>query len=166
MPGAPLRLIVVIVLALSGCFGGELRPTDGDDDAPPPTGPDAAPLPCEEPVAQVESGTHYPGSACQSCHGAGGSGPRFTLAGTAYEDADGATAMPHATVTVIDADQRALQLPVAQNGNFWTTETLTFPVRVQLSLCPDAQIMTADVPAPGDCNAGSCHGNGKRVYLR
>ncbi len=164
--------VLASLMALQACDPGVYEPGVGDDDAPPETpdaalgsgamadggtlGPDAAALACETGIAQVESGEHNPGQPCQLCHGAGGDAPRFTLGGTLYTSSAGTARLPGATIVVIDANNVVHKLPSAQNGNFWTTEAITFPVTVHASLCPDTRPMISPV-ADGDCNAGGCH---------
>jgi hypothetical protein len=138
-------------------LGADAQPRDGD----------AGAIECVERATGVPSGTHFPGAACQGCHGPGGAGnaPRFTLAGTLFQGASGTAARAEATITVVDGAGKTFELPSAQNGNFWTSENVVFPVRVHASLCPDAVPMEAEVAAPGDCNAGGCHTSGSQIHL-
>lgn len=158
------------LMVLQACDPGVYEPGLGDDDAPPgaldaapggtadggPFAPDAAAQACQTEVAQVESGEHNPGQPCQLCHGAGGDAPRFTLGGTLYTSSAGTAELPGGTIVVIDANDVVHALPSAQNGNFWTTEAITFPVKTHASLCPDTRPMISPV-TDGDCNAGGCH---------
>lgn len=167
-----LLFTLIIVVSTGGCLGGEMYTVGaGDDDDTPAA--DAAPVdgdaslgPCVAQVANVPDGHHLPGTACQGCHGPAGTAPRFTLAGTLYHDVGGTSALSGATVTVVDCNDKKVQLTTTQNGNFWTTEPLGFPVRVQASLCPDSVPMLAEVATAGsDCNSASCHTAGARVHL-
>ena len=51
----------------------------------------------------------------------------------------------------------------AQNGNFWTTTALTFPIKVDASLCPATLPMSAAVSGNGACN--NCHNSTFRVHV-
>lgn len=125
---------------------------------------DAATLACRDPVATNASGKHNPGTACAGCH-TGMGAPKFTVSGTLYSDAAGTAPVVGATIHVTDATGAQLELTTAQNGNFWTSQTVAYPVRVYASRCPDAVPMVATVASPGDCNAGGCHGAGNRIHL-
>jgi hypothetical protein len=159
-----------------GCDVGSL-PDPGDDNGatpdsrPPPGSPDASTIPtavCKNTVVGVGNGNHNPGLAClqAGCHAAGGEGPTFTLAGTAYTDALGTAPQVGATITVRDAVGLTVDLPTQQNGNFYSAAVLQMPVSVYASECPGIMQMTAT--AAGDCNTGGCHDGVAatgRVYL-
>lgn len=150
--------------------GGDLGGDDDDDvDSGPGTpGPDAGEAAaCREPVNDVGGGEHNAGQACIACHAAD-DGPDFTLAGTLYGDAAGTTPLAGATIIAVDADGATVEMVTRQNGNFWTSEPLAFPVHVVATSCPDVAPMAGAVAAPGDCNAGGCHAAGApsgRVHL-
>jgi hypothetical protein len=97
-------------------------------------------------------GSMQPGSDCLSCHtaGAAGAGLDFTAAGTVYRpDGDGA-----AGAVVILTDSRSVQVSAVTNsvGNFYVTEALTTPLRVEID---DGAIVKVMARATGACNA--CH---------
>lgn len=169
MSSHPLVLCSVLA-ALAACDLGDVRDLEslpGVDAAPADPGVDGAPVACRDPVANVGSGEHNPGQACIECHAAEGA-PRFTLAGTLYVDAAGTTPLAGGTIIVTDATGATVDMVSQANGNFWTTQTLTFPVRVAASQCPDTVPMAGAITAAGDCNAGGCHAAGSssgRVHL-
>lgn len=168
------RPFVLCSLSLfAACTVGDVRDLDpqvgvdaaaGDPDPDP--GPDAAPVECRDAVPSAGNGEHNPGQACIACH-AGGEGPTFTLAGTLYADAAGTTPLAGATIVVTDATGATFDLVTHDNGNFWTNQAVTFPVRVAASRCPDTVPMVSAINA-GDCNVGGCHAAGApsgRIHL-
>ena len=46
--------------------------------------------------------------------------------------------------------------PVNANGNFYTSQAISFPAVVMASACPQGAKMTAQV-ANGACNTTACH---------
>jgi hypothetical protein len=110
----------------------------------------------------VPSGQHNAGQECQGCH-AGGGAPPFTLGGTLYSAATGGVAVAGATINVTDAAGKTVKIVSANNGNFWTTTALTFPVKVDASLCPSTLPMSATVSGNGACN--NCHNSTLRVHV-
>lgn len=170
------RLAVVVVLLVSSCTGtietGDLgSPGTGN-------GPDAglgggdgggtgtgsgsgsgsgsgAAFACKDKVVTgIGSGQHRAGQDCQSnCHNHG-----FTLSGTLYANAAGTTPMVGASITVQDAMGKTFDMVSQQNGNFYTSQSVTFPVTVTASSCPDVKPMVAKVAATGaGCNMSGCH---------
>ncbi len=127
--------------------------------------PDAAPTDCDEQVSPVGDGYHYQGAPCLPCHDRSyGSLPAFTIAGTLYSDSSGSDAVPGATIRAIDDDGRTINMITTNNGNFWSTESVAFPVTVRASMCPDTRYMPEPVAASGaDCS--SCHSSGSRMHL-
>src|SRR5579863_1750992 len=107
-----------------------------------------------------------PGIDCISCHSPTGvaSYRPWTIAGTVYNspDADAGAGAPNVQILVTDANGRQLTLVSNAAGNFYTAETLLFPLqsvmvqnqthRMQMDLnnnfIPSTSIQ-------GDCN--SCH---------
>jgi hypothetical protein len=158
--------------ALGGCFGSMLdAPADPVDAEPPDAqwpdagAPDATPIPvCVPPATSLETGHHFPGESCTGlCHD-GANGPRWTFAGTLYDNEFGSHVVPDATIHLIDADGRSLTLVTAQNGNFWTNAQLTYPIRTYASACPNLEAMVARVTS-SSCNAAACHDATRRIYL-
>jgi hypothetical protein len=88
-----------------------------------------------------------PGSNCLECHD-GGEAPRWTVAGTL-------PGMARRPLLIQDAAGRSFTRPINEVGNFWTSEPVTFPLRVSV----DGQAMPAAVNASG-ANCNSCHGEG------
>jgi len=180
-----MRLALLATILLAACDVGEITgppPPGGPDaaaaanpdgggggggaDAQVQSGsPDAAQAACKQAVNTTASGRHNAGTACLNCHGPGGGAPLWTLAGTLYASAGGGTAVAGATITVTDANGATFDMVSALNGNFWTTQTVAFPVTVVASKCPDTVPMISTLTS-GDCN--SCHtgsGSPGRVHL-
>ena len=141
--------------------GSGSNPAPGTPDAAPVAGPDAAVTgpQCRNAVQTADSGHHNPGTNCgvSGCHGGGGGGPRWTASGTLYKSAAGGTPLAGATVTVVDANGVTLDLVTAQNGNFYTGNTIALPATVYASQCPTLTQMVSSV-SNGSCN--SCHVGG------
>jgi hypothetical protein len=108
------------------------------------------------------SGHHNPGRACMQCHSAGGGAPTFTAAGTLYDALTGGKAVAGATVEIIDASGTKVSIVTSQNGNYYTSTPLTFPLTVRASGCPHDQPMISKV-MDGNCN--SCHNSTFQVHL-
>lgn len=160
---APHHIAVLLAALTTGCVGTmeEKYPSEIAGG-----GPDAGAGACDEPMVSGHDGKHYPGEACLSCHADGASAPPFTIGGTLYVDLAGSAPLPDATIHIIDAEGTDIVLPVAANGNFWSTETLAYPVSTYASLCPDSREMITPLdPSGGDCNMAGCHTAGFRVAL-
>lgn len=108
------------------------------------------------------SGHHNAGQECQGCHAPGGGAPTFYIGGTLYSAATGGAAVAGATIDITDAAGKKVQAISADNGNFWTTTPLTYPIKVDASLCPSTTPMTATVSGNGACN--NCHNSTMRVH--
>ena len=144
-------LVSAAAVALAACDPGNLY--DG-----PVIGADGDIFVCEQEVAPAGTGHHNPGMSCltSGCH-RGGGGPVYTVGGTLYDAHAGGLPVAGATVVVIDGDGNRFELPTAQNGNFWSTEPMVFPLLVRASQCPlDAPMIS--LSQNGDCNSGGCHG--------
>jgi hypothetical protein len=101
------------------------------------------------------------GKACLSCHGSSQS-PAITLGGTVYSSATGGSAVSGATVIIREADNTVLNLVTGTTGNFYTTSTISFPITISVSKCPDTVAMPS-TPTSGDCN--SCHDSSMRIHI-
>ncbi|TMQ02269.1 MAG: hypothetical protein E6J91_52845 [Deltaproteobacteria bacterium] len=108
------------------------------------------------------SGNHHPGEDCQgSCHNHG-----FTLGGTIFASANSTAPLVGATITVVDATGRTIDLVSQRNGNFYTSQTISFPVSVTASQCPNVAPMATRVTATMDgCNKGGCHASGAQGVI-
>jgi hypothetical protein len=128
------------------------------------TPPDAPGFMCRDKVTLVGDGHHHPGENCQNgCHNHG-----FKLSGTLYTSATGATPVVGATITIKDAAGFTYEMVSNTNGNFYTSSSMTFPVTVIASMCPDVHAMGGTISAAnGGCNKAGCHviGAQGRVYL-
>ncbi len=111
-------------------------------------------------------GHHRPGESClaSGCHAAGGSGPRFYLAGTAYTAKAGTAARPGATIVVPTGGGSPLKLHVAGNGNFWSETSMTINTKPKASGCPN-QVQMPTATTNGNCNSAGCHDAGRRIAL-
>ena len=160
-------MLIVLVAALGGCPagdvpGGEIKQDaatiDAAIDAPKLMWIDAAPgmgndVPCMPAATPPGNGQHNTGQNClQNCHNHG-----FTLAGTLYTNATGNTGFSGANITITDANNNTINLVTHQNGNFYTSAQIAFPVLVIASQCPSAVRMTL-AAANGACN--TCHRGG------
>ena len=108
------------------------------------------------------SGHHNAGQECQGCHAPGGGAPTFYIGGTLYSAATGGAAVAGATIDITDAGGKKVTAISADNGNFWTTTPLTYPIKVDASLCPSTTPMMASVSGNGACN--NCHNSNMRVH--
>ncbi len=93
-----------------------------------------------------------PGSDCLACHSAGGSATPWTVAGTVY--AAGA-AVAGANVRITDSAGSTFGLRTNRAGNFYTAESVAFPLRVCVERGGAADCMES-VVSQGSCN--TCHG--------
>lgn len=120
---------------------------------------------CEN-LATPPDGHHRPGETCLSggCHGAGGSGTRFYVAGTAYTSKAGTAARPGATIILPTGGGNPVKLIVAGNGNFWSTTSMTVNTKPKASGCPN-QVQMATATTSGNCNSAGCHDAGRRIAL-
>ena len=108
------------------------------------------------------SGHHNAGQECQGCHAPGGGAPTFYIGGTLYSAASGGAAVAGATINITDAAGKKVKAISASNGNFWTTTALSYPIKVDASLCPSTTPMISTVSGNGACN--NCHNSTMRVH--
>lgn len=108
------------------------------------------------------SGHHNAGQECQACHAPGGGAPTFYLGGTLYSAATGGSPVAGATIDITDAAGKKVKAISANNGNFWTTTPLSYPLKVDASLCPATTPMVSAVSGNGACN--NCHNSAMRVH--
>jgi hypothetical protein len=113
---------------------------------------------CYEAVASPGSGQHHAGDDCMQCHDAT-PGSKWTVSGTLFI---GGSAKAGATIEVVDCTGKKLELRTYENGNFYTTQAVGFPLKVRASKCPANAVMDAEV-SNGSCNASSCHKGGVHV---
>jgi hypothetical protein len=141
--------------------------TGGGPDAASASGmPDAATTVanCKNKVTSVGSGHHNAGQDCmQGCHNHG-----FTLSGTLYASANSTTPVVGASITVKDAKGVTFDMVTQNDGNFYTSNAVTFPVTVVASMCPDSHAMSGSIAAGnGGCQKSGCHqaGAAGKIYL-
>jgi hypothetical protein len=94
-----------------------------------------------------------------SCHNHG-----FTLAGTVFTAINNNTAAVGATVRIMDANSNVTDIVTRQNGNFFISTAVAFPVTVLATSCPTVQHMTGTVTA-GGCNKTGCHTANNQIHL-
>lgn len=86
---------------------------------------------------------------CLGCHGSGGEGPAWSVAGTWTKGA---------SVTIIDAAGKSVTVRGNKAGNFYTAEPLVFPLRVSVDgiTMPDPNVTTNPRP-PARLEEGGCN---------
>lgn len=96
-----------------------------------------------------------PGENCLECHDGGGA-RAWTAAGTVFHSRGAGTGegARGARVHLRDAGGRTITLETNQAGNFYTAESLRFPLRVRIEQDAQERAMGADVQS-GGCN--ECH---------
>jgi YD repeat-containing protein len=90
-----------------------------------------------------------PYSDCMECH-AGGDAPHWTVAGT--WDRRGQQ------VGITDANGKTFTRHTNLAGNFWTSEPVTFPLRVSVDGVAMSDLVQAS--SRGSCNLAACHPHG------
>lgn len=174
---AAVRRIAVLCLWLSACVGdvqgggggsgsGSGSGADASVDAPKLMWVDAASgsgVPCKNAVTPAPTlGHHNTGKNCfDNCHNHG-----FTLAGTLYTTSISNTGAGGATITVVDSNNKTVDIVVNSDGNFYTSTALAYPVLTFASSCPTAVKMNVAVAQSGrGCN--TCHGvSTLQMYLQ
>jgi len=166
-----VRALVISTLLLgAGCTGvlDEQRSSaDASLSVPTP--------PCDDVITPDTDGHHMPGEHCLQCHIQGGEGMPYTYAGTLFDSRGGAAPVAGATIHVIDANGMDAIAISQANGNFWSTDPITFPAVAFVSLCPDVRPMIGLLAEPqaagglsedASCNrpGGGCHTSGARVH--
>jgi len=147
---------LVLAVGVAACGGSNAADVDapsggsGNVDA---AGPTCRP----KSTTTLSDGHHNPGQDCMgSCHNHG-----FTAAGTLFTAASSSTPVTAATITVVDAAGHSVDLVTQQNGNFYTSVALTYPITVYASSCPTLVSMTSTINSTtkAGCNqGGTCHG--------
>jgi hypothetical protein len=177
-----MRIAAMLLAFASACVPGSIEgggtpspsgsPGPGGGDQPDAstvtttdgsTGGSADASNCKQPVtANLTSGHHNAGQDCMNgCHNHG-----FTLAGTLFASSAGGTPVVGGTVTVTDSAGKTFDMVSQQNGNFYTSNAITFPITIVGSRCPDTQMMASQVTAGnGGCNKTGCHTAGAQGYI-
>jgi len=151
----------------SGTEGPDAGASDpaGDGDGSGVDGGTVATGDCDQPVTSgLASGEHNAGRNCLDCHDGNHGAPHWTAAGTIYTAATGGAALPGATLHLTDDTGNEIILVSAANGNFWTTESITFPLHARASSCPSTRQMGGAIP-DGGCNQSGCHDSARRIAL-
>lgn len=121
--------------------------------------------PCDPPAMVTGDGHHHPGEDCLMCHHQGGMGPPFTFAGTMFETSGGSAPLAGGTFHLIDAMGTDVIVTTQSNGNFYSTDLVTFPVVAFGTLCPEVKPMIAVLrESDGSCNTSGCHTSGFRLH--
>ena len=160
-------------LVLASCVGlmEEKAPRRLASDASPfadadPLAPDADTPDCVPPTLAPGTGYHFPGEDCIACHRQAGGAPPFTIGGTLYSDEEGTMPIAGETVVIDDAYGNRLAVVTEDNGNFYSIDPISFPVKTYLAVCPTVVPMVTDVPqSSASCNSAACHTNGFRVHV-
>lgn len=155
--------LVALVFSLLACVPSGIEssnpPSPDSGNQPTPDSP-TVPVgpPCQNAVvdpAQLPDGHHFPGQDCMSsCHDHG-----FTLGGTLLKPDK--SVYPGGIITVIDANQKTVNITAGTLGNFYTAEPLVFPLTTYASACPDVAPMISTVKeGEGGCAKSGCHTGG------
>ncbi|MFH1437335.1 MAG: hypothetical protein ABIJ56_16640 [Pseudomonadota bacterium] len=117
---------------------------------------------CEPEQTSPGSGYHHPGDDCAPCHASMSGEKKWKVSGTLYASAAGEEPAAGVTIVFRDADGNVFRLITHDNGNFYTSDPVAFPITPRASRCPD----NAQMPNPtsaGNCN--NCHYDGQRIYF-
>lgn len=98
-----------------------------------------------------------PGEDCQTCHRERGeASPSWVVSGTLFPRSDSAAqdGIEGAEIRLTDARGRRLTVRTNGAGNFYTAESLEFPLRVEVHHRDSIAVMPIPVP-DGACNG--CH---------
>lgn len=112
----------------------------------------------------ADDATSKKGQACTAagCHlvaSPGAGAPGFSFAGTVFTAADGATPKPGATIKVI-AGGTTVSTVSDEDGNFYSTQTVTLPGKTLATSCPTLAPMVGQILASGGGNCNNCHVTG------
>ena len=108
---------------------------------------------CQGPTGQ----NMLPGADCTSCHSdgnIGNTGPKFTIAGTVFEDGAGTSGFEGATLRILDAAGNTFELTSNSVGNFFTSQDISFPVNAEVEVNGAIRAMGSPIES-GACN--TCH---------
>jgi hypothetical protein len=108
---------------------------------------------CGPSTCSGEGGSMLPGANCLSCH-TGGEQGKFTVAGTVFTDGNGSARSSGAVVTITDASGHSINLTTNSVGNFYTSQSVTFPITATVEQGGFTSAMGTEVSS-GACN--SCH---------
>jgi hypothetical protein len=157
-PALAVAICVASIVACTGAVGG----TDVMSTTTTTTG-DSGTSTCTSGLVWT-GGNHgspsmHPGHACVDCHSREDA-PQWTIAGTVYpslheeDDCDGTRG--GLKVVVTDATGRSLTLAVNNAGNFYTNQSVTFPIHAKVvNAATGAETAMTDAQSSGDCNG--CH---------
>ncbi len=132
----------------SGGGGGNVTDTGGGGSSCNDANEGCGPNSCSG-----EGGSMLPGANCLGCH-TGGEQGKFTAAGTVFTDSNGSGKSSGAIVTITDASGRSITLTTNSVGNFYTTQSLTFPITAEVEQGGFTSAMSSEVTT-GACN--TCH---------
>jgi len=93
-----------------------------------------------------------PNQDCLACHAGGGEGPTWTVAGTFGGKGS--------RIVVTDATGWSFTLRAAENGNFYTAESVVFPITVSVDGVPMADSSGTVIPIRKYASCNICHGPG------
>lgn len=143
--------------------GGQTATSDGGQSAIDSGGSNM----CLPGVAPELVGKHNEGSNCMQggCHDGSNGAPKWTVAGTLYNGVNSVVPVIGATIEVTDAKGKVVKIATSFDGNFHSTEPLTFPLSVRASDCPNDAHMLDHVTSTQGCNQSGCHESGMRMHL-
>ena len=142
---------MVFLVACGGPTGMETSP---DASMTPSDGSGSGSAMCKAKATSPGSGHHNAGRDCMgSCHNHG-----FTAAGTIVTAAGGSSAAVGATIQITDANNHVTTIVSQNNGNFYTSTSLAYPIKLEVTECPSLTPMVQTVPSAQGCNSSSCHG--------
>lgn len=167
-----LRSVVICSFLLGACDVGAIPGIgpDGNNPMPDMSGSGSgdvcvdAVTPAAAKHTHAASGNSRRGEACQSagCHLNGNTGtgaPAFSFSGTISTASDGATPKPGATIKLIFGSTTIASVS-DEDGNFYSTQTITPPGRTFATSCPTLTPMVGKITSNGDANCNNCHKTG------
>ncbi len=102
---------------------------------------------------------HRPGQPCLVCHdGSLGNPPKFSVAGTVYQNAGDTVALDGATVTLTAADGTTFATVTNSAGNFYVNPDdfdPSYPMHVSITYGSTTTTMQSHVGRDGSC--AGCH---------
>lgn len=163
-----LRIVVISSLFVAACDVGSIPAAvpdgggsgGGGQDGPAGNGCVDTVTPAALKHAHADGTGSKRNAACMQagCHLAGGAGPTFTFAGTVSTAPDGITPKPGATIKV-EAGGTTISAVADEDGNFYSTQTITLPAKTLATACPTvAPMVGMIVTGGGNCN--NCHVTG------
>jgi hypothetical protein len=109
-----------------------------------------------------------PGADCTSCHTYGNmeEGPRFSIAGTLFEDGVGTDGFKGATIRIFDSAGNTFEMTSNKVGNFFMDEFISFPISAEVEVDGAIRVMNDPIET-GACNTcHTCEGEaGNKIFI-